>query len=312
MTSNKQSEIFYSEESSDDENEPQAPGDHGDNESVVLAKPSRQGTVNLEPNTSGDGVQDDSIGHDNGAEPLASGSRKDESNLAVILGRPKVGEPAVWRGAIDLGPDTPGEKGEDGQPTTPAHQVTDMFLFEVLAKMFVRSQIKLEMRVMTLEDRLRERDQDTRIMRQELVNMRNQLAEDTGTTLPTASGRHSSCPRSWTTFLELDKLEKRVSSLSSQLTQAKMLIGTMSLQISKMQARVARAPITQPHPAGPVQPFAGASHCTTPTPWKGGGRNGYSCYLCNVLVGDHSTDFCYKNPQRLTRPTPSGRGRAKL
>ena len=165
---------------------------------------------------------------------------------------------------------------------------------------------------MTLEDRLRERDQDMRIMRKELVNMRSQLAEDTGTTLPTASGRHASCPRSWTTFLELDKLEKRVSSLSSQLTQAKMLIGTMSLQISKMQARIARAPITQPHPAGPVQPFAGASHCTTPTPRKGGGRNGYSCYLCNVLVGDHSTDFCYKNPQRLTRPTPSGRGRAKL
>ena len=255
--------------------------------------------------------EDDSSSND-GDEPLASGSREDEINTAVILGRPKVGEPAVWQGTINLGPDTPGEEEEDDQPANPAHQVTDMFLFEVLAKMFIRSQIKLDMRVTTLEDRLRDRDQDIRIMRQELVQMRNQLAENTGTAPSTASGGHASCPMSRTTFLELDKLKKRVSSLSSQLAQAKEFIGTMSLQISKMQARTAHAPITQPLPAGPVQPFAGASHCGTPTPWKGGGHKGYSCYLCNTLVGDHSTDFCYKNPQRLTRPTSSGKGRAKL
>ena len=82
--------------------------------------------------------EDDSSSND-GDEPLASGSREDEINTAVILGRPKVGEPAVWQGTINLGPDTPGEEEEDDQPTTPAHQVTDMFLFEVLAKMFIRS-----------------------------------------------------------------------------------------------------------------------------------------------------------------------------
>ena len=185
MTSNKQSEIFYSEDdsSSNDGDEPLASGSREDDENVILAKPSRQGTVNLEPDASG-------------------------------------------------------EEGEDDQPTTPAHQVTDMFLFEVLAKMFIRSQIKLEIRVMTLEDRLRDRDQDVRIMRQELIRMQSQLAEAPG-------------------------------------------------------------PPKVPQQAPRAQPRMG-KHKT------------YSCHFCNFIFGSHDTEHCFRNPQRVSRPTPSGRGGARL
>ena len=236
MTSNEQ--IFYSEESSDDWDEPQASRDCEDNEAVILAKPSRRGTINLEPDTSGEEVQDDSSGSDDGDEPQAPGSREDESDKAVILGRPKIGEPAMWRGTINLGPDTLGEEGEVDRPTTPAHKVTDMFLFEVLAKMFLRNQIKLETRVMTLEGRLKERDQDMRIMRQELIKMQSQLAEAPG-------------------------------------------------------------PPKVPQQAPRAQPRMG-KHKT------------YSCHFCNFIFGSHDTEHCFRNPQRVSRPTPSGRGRARL
>ena len=238
MTSNTQNEIFYSEESGDDEDESQASGDHEDIEAVILGKPSRWTTINLEPDTSGEEVQDDSIGSDDGDEPQASGSREDESNKAVILARPKIGEPAVLRGTINLGPDTSGEEGGVDQPTTPAHQVTDMFLFEELAKMFLRSQIKLEMRVMTLERRLKERDQDVRIVRQELIKMRSQLAEAPG-------------------------------------------------------------PPKVPQQAPHAQPRTGK-------------QKTYSCHYCNFIFGSHDTEHCFRNPKRVSRPTPPGRGRAQL
>ena len=240
------------------------------NEATAPPKPrvgdpaAQRGTVNLEPDTSGEEVQDDSIDSD-GDGPQASGSREDESNKAVILFRPKIGEPAVQRGIINfevqddsIGSDneqTPTKKGTD----SPAEKGCADKLPDGAAKISPRAAGDAECR--------------------HLVD--------------------ASCVMARMTFLKLDELKKEVAFLSSELGRAKVTIGVMSLQISKMRARTARAPTIQHHPAGPVQPLAGAAHRATPTPWKEGRPKGYSCYLCNILVGDHSTDFCYKNPQRI-------------
>ena len=216
----------------------------GRDEAVVRSRPKvgdpalQSILFNLESDTSGEEVQDDFIDSDDGDEPQASGSREDESNEAVILSRPKIGEPSMWRNAINLGPDTSGEEGGVDQPVTPAHQVTDMFLFEELARMFIRSQIKLEMRVMTLERQLKERDQDVRIVSQELIKMRSQLAEAPGP---------PKVPQ-W-------------------------------------------APRAQPR-MGKIQNL--------------------SCHFCNFIFGSHDTKHCFRNPERVNRLTPSGRGRVRL
>ena len=167
-----------------------------------------------------------------------SGSNGEGRDEAVVRSRPKVGDPALQSILFNLESDTSGEEGGVDQPVTPAHQVTDMFLFEELARMFIRSQIKLEMRVMTLERQLKERDQDVRIVSQELIKMRSQLAEAPGP---------PKVPQ-W-------------------------------------------APRAQPR-MGKIQNL--------------------SCHFCNFIFGSHDTKHCFRNPERVSRPTPSGRGRVRL
>ena len=260
MAKPKQNKIFYSDDESSEEEEglvrcssgyPRTKETGGEQHPILVQGPTEDRSF---------------------AANKAPESNRYKKNEATAPPKPRVGDPAAQRGTVNLEPDTSGEEvqvdsiGSDNEQTptkkgtdSPAEKGCADKLPDGAAKIFPRAAGDAECR--------------------HLVD--------------------ASCVMARMTFLKLDELKKEVAFLSSELGRAKVTIGVMSLQISKMRARTARAPTIQHHPAGPVQPLAGAAHRAAPTPWKEGRPKGYSCYLCNILVGDHSTDFCYKNPQRI-------------
>ena len=160
MTSNKQNKIFYSDQSSDEEESPVRYGGSYPKTEKMGDKQNSLLRALLVP---------ESTNERSFAVNKASGCDEDESNEATALPKPRTGDPAVRRGTTNLGSDT-GEGDRTAHPTTPVHQA--MCLLEEVTKMILRSQVEVEMRLIMLERRLTE--QCARIRGQEMLRMQRQ------------------------------------------------------------------------------------------------------------------------------------------
>ena len=145
------------------------------------------------------------------------------------------------------------------------------------------------------------------------VDLGTDSGEENRTAHSTASGRHATCLLEGLTKMtlrDLIKLEMRLNVLEHKLKETDERVRNRDHTILQMQRQLAASPSPN---GGARAPACLPRHQRAPhtAPRKGTSKT-YSCRFCNFLVGTHDTEHCFRNPQRVSRPTPSGRGRARL
>ena len=176
MAKPKQNKIFYSDDESSEEEEglvrcssgyPRTKETGGEQHPILVQGPTEDRSF---------------------AANKAPESNRYKKNEATAPPKPRVGDPAAQKGTVNLGTET-GEEDRAAPSTAPVRHAT--CLLEGLTRMTLREQVKLEMRLTTLERRLRETDERVRIRDQKILQMQRQLAAPPG---PTGGPQTSACP----------------------------------------------------------------------------------------------------------------------